>query len=314
MVRNAYPFLVACLALAGCTSFSGAPQPVISVQQARAMIDLYPPDKVVQNIEAMTVPADRTSYRNRVVASYLMATDAYYDQFRRDLAKNVKGGNIGFDLATLGLTGLASQWKNAAGELATIATVTGGTRATLNKELYFEKTLPTLLSLMESRRLTVRSEILKGLSQPESAYTIQDAFSDLWRYQSAASIDGAIQQAAAAAADEAKDAKLDYSKAVELCTVDDEIDAGRRKIIDALQAEANAAAAATDAQVARGHRQRIQLAMAAAGKPEAAVPTDVTTTDAQLDAIADYVLTICSSQGVTDFTGKVRNAGVKIDG
>ncbi len=88
-------------------------------------------------------PDERTIERNRVVASYLMAADAKYDQFRGDLSRNVKGGNVAFDLATLGLTGLAlAPGRRLREDLAAGATVIGGARASLNRELYFEKTLP----------------------------------------------------------------------------------------------------------------------------------------------------------------------------
>ena len=207
MARHLCAFLAPALFLSACTSFSGAPDPVISTVQAQKMIAGYSPEAVILALASLTSDAERTTYRNRVVASYLMASDAKYEQFRRDISKNVKGGNVAFDLATLGMTGLASQWAKAADELAAGATALAGGRATVNRELYFEKTLPTLMSLMESRRLTVRSDILKGLSQPESIYTMQDAFSDLWRYQSSATIDGAIQRAAAAAAERGRAAR-----------------------------------------------------------------------------------------------------------
>jgi hypothetical protein len=302
----------ALLLVTGCTSFSGVPQPVITVAQADRMIGLYPPDSVISQIATYETDGERTTYRNRVVSAYLMAADAKYDQFRGDLSRNVKGGNVAFDLATLGLTGVASRWTSMAKDLAAGATIAGGARASLSRELYFEKTLPTLLSLMDSRRLTVRSDILKGLSEPESIYTMQDAFSDIWRYQSAASIDGAIQQAAAAAAEEAKAAKLDYSKAVALCEVSDEVGKGRKDIMRVVEKEARAAAAATDPAKIKEHRTVVQKVAIAAGVANAADAANVEATNAHLRAISDYLLTICSAETLAAFQSAAKQAGAKL--
>jgi len=312
MVRLAYALFPASLLLAGCTSFSGAPDPVITVAQADRMVALYPPDAVIAQLATYETDDERTTFRNRVVSAYLMASDAKYGQFRRDISKNVKGGNIAFDLATLGLTGLASRWTSAAKDLAASATVLGGARASLNRELYFERTLPTLLSLMDSSRLTVRSDILKGLSEPESLYTMQDAFSDLWRYQSAASIDGAIQQAAAAAAEEAKQAKLDYSKAVALCEVSDELGKGRKDIMRAVEKEARAAATEPDAAKAAEHRAVVQKVAVATGMADAEVAANEQATNSQLRAISDYLLTVCSPETLATFRSAVTQAGAQL--
>jgi hypothetical protein len=289
----------AALLLPGCTSFSGTPAPVITVAQAQALVADKLPDRVIANMATMS-PDQRTIERNRVVASYLMAADAKYDQFRGDLAGNVKGGNVAFDVLTLGLTGLASRWTSAAKDLAAGATVVGGTRASLNRELYFEQTLPTLLSLMDSSRLAVRANILKGLAQPETAYTIEDAFSDIWRYQAAASIDGAIQQAAAGAAQKANETQRDYSKAVDYCSLPDSI-ANERLVL--MRSVEHSATGPDGAKV-------VQQAAHVAGLADAPLATSEEQIGKQLDDIANYALTLCSAEQVATFKTKLTEAGV----
>lgn len=300
------------LLLSGCTTFSGSPEPVITVAQAQAMIHNLEPDSVLLAMAQLPTEGERNSYRNRVVATYLMAADARYDQFRRDISKNAKGGNVAFDLATLGLTGLAATWKNAATSLATGANVVAGARASLNRELYFEKTLPALLSLMDSSRLTVRADILKGLSEPENVYSMEEAFGDIWRYQSAASIDGAIQQAAAAAAEEADEAKIDYSKAVQLCRVSNDIGATRRSIMFALEGLKKGANDPTNAQAAIDNRTKIRDVAKEAGVADAQIATDAQTTQTQVSAIASYLRSLCTEQNVAAFRDKVTAKGVTI--
>jgi hypothetical protein len=312
MRRHLLAPLVPALLLSACTSFSGAPAPVITTAQAQTLVSGNLPNEVITRMAPMT-PDQRTIERNRVVASYLMAADAKYDQFRRDISQNMKGGNVAFDLATLGLTGLASQWKRAADELAAGATVIAGGRASLNRELYFEKTLPTLLSLMDSSRLIVRSDILKGLAQPETVYTIQDAYSDIWRYQAAASIDGAIQQAAAAASDKAKEAEIDYARAVTYCTVPQAVATERQAIMWGLEDIATQAEAAPPEE-AQAARKKIQQASVAAGVQGAQLATDVVAINAQLDSISDYLLGLCDAGQLAAFKTRLANAGVSFGG
>jgi len=303
MIWRYLPATASALLLAACTSFRGVPEPVVTTAQAQLLIQDKLPDAVVRNMKDMS-PDERTVERNRVVSSYLMAADAKYDQFRGDISQNVKGSNIAFDLATLGLTGLASRIKDSAQSLSAAATVVGGARASLNHELYFERTLPTLLSLMDSSRLAVRAEILKGLAKPETQYTIEDAFSDIWRYQAAASIDGAIQQAAAAAAQKADAAAIDYSKAVDYCSVPEAVADQRILIMRSIEA----AASGTDGP------KLLQAAAQAAGMADAPLATNADQSGEQLDKIGDYVLALCSADQVANFRQRLTQAGVSIGG
>jgi hypothetical protein len=297
--------------LSACASFSGAPDPVITVADAQSAITGNKPGEVIQRMKDMTAD-QRTLERNRIVASYLLAADAKYGQFRRRLSWDVKGGNVLFDVATLGLTGLASSWKSAADDLAAAATVVGGTRASLNRELYFEKTLPTLLSLMDSSRLAVRADILKGLAQPETAYTIQDAFSDLWLYEEAATIDGAIQQAAAAAARKADEVAIDYSKAVKFCTVSDAVANERLMAMTALEDLVDESKHAP-AELAE-NRKILQQAAIAAGVSNAPLAANDADTSTQLDQISDYLLSLCNAEPVAAFKAKLTEKGVTFSG
>lgn len=310
MLRYFLPVIASALVLSGCTSFRGAPEPVITVAQAQSLTQGNLPGEVIGRMSTMT-PDQRTVERNRVVASYLMAADAKYDQFRGDLSQNVKGGNLAFDLATLGLTGLASRIKDSAQSLASAATVVGGARASLNHELYFEKTLPTLLSLMDSSRLAVRADILKGLARPETEYPIEVAFSDIWRYQAAASIDGAIQQAAAAAEQKAQKAEYDYSKAVKLCRVPQDVGGARHSIMVALDSVKKGASSA-NADTAAANRAKLRDVAVAAEVADAQLATDGASAQAQASQIAGYLRGLCSAEDVAAFKAKVQQAGVTV--
>tara|TARA_R110001606_G_scaffold74168_1_gene171742 strand:+ start:1129 stop:2103 length:975 start_codon:yes stop_codon:yes gene_type:complete len=283
------------LLTSGCSSFDGMPEPVItSTVAVDTATKNYMYDSVIAKMGSME-EGPRTVYRNRAVSAYLMAMDARYFDFRRGLARNIKGGNLGLDLALLGLTGSAAIWDKAASELAAVATAVAGGKASLNRELYFEKTLPALIALMEAERLTVRADILRGLTRTESDYTIEEAFSDLTRYQSAASLDGAIQRASEVAASEGAKAKYDYSKAIELCAVSTEVAVARRELL----IELNAGRATPEG------RKSYAQAAAAAGMVEARPTEDETEAFLQSQKIGDFMRNICTMDGLDKYENAI---------
>jgi hypothetical protein len=297
--------------LSACASFSGAPEPVISVAQANAMIAGDLPDAVIQRM-ATKSPDERTIERNRVLKAYVTAADARYFEFRKNLSWDVKATNVGLDIAILALTGTASVWGGAAKALSAGATGLGGTRATLAKELYFDKTLPALISMMNSSRLEVMTDITRGLQKPETEYTIEEGFSDITRYQEAGSIDTAIQQVAAAAAAQQAAAQLDYSKAERLCTVPAAVAQDRRVIMYGLEDLVDPTKR-TPEQLITG-RKLVQQAAIAGGISNAALTTDEKGTTDQLALISDYLLSLCAAGPVATFKQTLEAKGVTFNG
>lgn len=207
-----------CLALGGCASFDGIQEPVIASDVAvRTALGEYGLAKSLAAIADKADDQKKRSYRNQVISIWMLAIDTRYDAFRRDLSRGRKGSNVGLDFVTLGLTSAGAIWDGAASELSALATGVGGARASLDRELYFEKTLPVLISYMDAERLRLRGAIMEGMSQPIGDYSLEQGFADLWRYQSAGSLDRAIGKAAEGAAAQIEEAEYDYSEAIGLC-------------------------------------------------------------------------------------------------
>ena len=313
MIRN---YIATCVlvSLSACASFDGRPAPVLAVKQADTMIASYRPDEAIQklgNIPATDV-AGRNTYRNRVVAAYLAAIDAHYAQFLRDLSQSGKGMHVGFDALLLGLTGAGAIFDKAASDLAAGATAVGGLRSSFDRELFADKALPILISLMDSRRLAVRADILRGLSKPEGIYTLEEAFSDLMRYEAAGTIDGALSDAAADAGERARETQYDFSKAKDLCVVDAATDTKRRDLMVALeQFERDAESAAGAAAVVQ-KRQSIQKAAQALGIDAPVAPVDKAAAFALLASIRDQIEAQCSSAGIDALRAKITAAGVTL--
>ncbi len=300
------------MALAGCAAVDGMPSPVMTVQQTDAMVAQYRPDDAIRqmgNIDPTDI-GGRNTFRNRVIGAYLFAIDARYFEFQRGLSRTGKVSHLGFDALTLALTGAGSIFDNAASELAAVATATGGARASFDRELFADKTLPILVSLMDSRRLRVRAEIVRGMSEPEGGYTLEEAFSDLMRYEAAGTIDGALADAAEAAGENAKAAKYDFTKAKDLCVVDATTNAKADALMRELeQLEKDAQA---DSSVAVAKRKSIQDAATALGIAAPTPPTDPTTALNMLALVRDELELQCSSNAVDAFRAKLKSAGVPL--
>src|SRR5687767_9826212 len=103
MKRVLLSLLPAAIPLAGCASFSGMPDPVLDVNAAVNTARLYDIDTALKAYHLLG-DVQRREYRNRVIAIHLAAGDMRYAEFRADLSRQVKGANLGLDMAVLGLT------------------------------------------------------------------------------------------------------------------------------------------------------------------------------------------------------------------
>lgn len=296
--------LLGCTALAGCASFDGMQEPVIKSDAAvKTIAETYPLATALTDMAAMEGQAEnrQRAYRNRVLSAWLMAIDMRYDAFRRDLSRGKKGTNVGLDLLTLGLTGTASVWSSAATELSAAATGVGGARASVDRELYFDKTLPVLISYMDAERLRLRGRIMEGMKAKVGDYSLEQGFSDLWLYQSAGSLDRAIGKAAEGAADEREEAEYDYSQAIEVCWPESaerlRQDKLYARLVKGLDGDTEVP---SDAILARYNR-----AAALVGKAE--VATDATDEEKQQQGYhaADYLRTLCTKAELDEFEATV---------
>lgn len=150
-----------------------------------------------------------------MIGAYLAAADLRFMTFRQDLSRQTKGTNVGFDLAILALTGTASlTGKVVANGLSAGAAGLTGSRAAIAKELWFDKTLPALLTAMEAKRTTVRTTIMTRMREPAESYSLAEAMNDVMAYQAAASLDAAIETVTTAASEKATDADALYQAQV----------------------------------------------------------------------------------------------------
>jgi hypothetical protein len=206
------------LATGACASFDAMPRPIFDVQTAVGIPPDYQMAAALERMDRTDNPVAKKELRNRTIALYLAAADARYREFRVGLSRNVKGANLGLGLSVLALTGAGSIAKGAANELSAAASGASGAQATMNKELYFEKTLPAIVSAMETNRLRQRANIMRRLRDDDVIqYPLEQAFADIGDYQLATNLDNAIQQITTAAGQREAVAVQEYENATDSC-------------------------------------------------------------------------------------------------
>ena len=124
----------------------------------------------------------------------MRACDIEFADFERRLYGDGNVVGLGGDLVGLVLTGLIATTGNAATKSALGAASAGviGASAAINKDLYYQKTIPALLAQMEADRLKALAPITTGLKLSDADYPLMQAYIDLDAYKSAGSIPAAI--------------------------------------------------------------------------------------------------------------------------
>jgi hypothetical protein len=181
--------------LSACASIQGYPVDPENTDATLKNLTPYFDGTEEKKYYALGTNADaKTQKRNEIVSARMRAYDIEFSNFVRQLNGFSNSVSIGTDLIGLALGGLTATVGGAATKAALGAASVGvlGTNTAINKDLYFQKTLPALITQMEANRAKQQLKLLKGLTQPDSKYSLLAAYGDLGAYQDAGSIPNAI--------------------------------------------------------------------------------------------------------------------------
>ena len=188
--------------MGACSSFDGRPSPVLRMAPKIDLIEAnYLPATVVSTYNGFAGSPQEVSrkreYRDQVLFAYLDAANARYENYLIALSKQSKGGNVILDIVTLGLTGgVTVAGQKTAQALGAGATFLSGSQGKINERLFYEQTLPALISMMETERAQVRTDIYAKLAKDAKSstitYGITEVMNDVSRYESAASLERAV--------------------------------------------------------------------------------------------------------------------------
>lgn len=191
------PYLgVACLvALSGCSSIAGGPEPVITANEE---VSTLKPLFDSTNVSAYFYQRDqkeRRVLRDQIISARLYAADVRFSEYTQSLTQELRSGAFGADLTSILLSGIAS--VSDPGQktkiMAGLDTALKGGRQAFTKEILIDRTLPILITQMRSDRKVIATEIWNNLNKfDDRAYPLPLALSHLNEYYHAGTVVGAL--------------------------------------------------------------------------------------------------------------------------
>lgn len=197
------------------------------IEKIEAFRTLTTRQEILDYYNTQVTTGDRREFRNRVIDHYMGEIDRHYEHYSQRLFSEGIELALGFDAAIIGLSSAAALFEDSADDLATVIAGFAGLQSSIDKNLYFDRTLPALIVTMDAQRTKVETEILQRKAMDVADYSLEAAIRDVRRYQQAGTLMRAVNQVTETAgankdeADRAYEAQLGYS-----CNVDDE------KVID----------------------------------------------------------------------------------
>lgn len=268
--------LAASVSLGACATMRGAPrnaledpQTTLTVKQGGVEKKLFKREEIIQHY--IVHETDKKAFRNRVIDHYMGEIDRNYEFYSQRLFNEGIQAALGFDTAIIGLSSTAALFENAANDLATVISAFAGTQGAINKNLYFERTLPALIATMDASRATVEAELVTRKDASDEDYSLEAAIRDLRRYQQAGTLMRAVTKVTERASDEKavaeEDARVAYEKQLGFtCTPDDAVLANTPAVIVYWQ-DLQDKLGSADANVQAGAERDLRYLNAALGLP-----------------------------------------------
>ncbi|MDP1899966.1 MAG: hypothetical protein Q8K96_05885 [Rubrivivax sp.] len=193
--------LVLLLALAGtaCSTLRGTPERYQSTESVVASIDLTADD-----VAALAV-ADNQTERNRLQNKALAVIDLRFHDFVRALAADRADGSATVAGTTLGAStaGAFVDSVKAKTNYALFAAGVVGAFGIVDKNYFYEKTVPALVAGMRAARAKVLLRMRQGQIEALANYNGVAALQDLEDYYTAGTVLAAIAEVTARAEDDA---------------------------------------------------------------------------------------------------------------
>jgi hypothetical protein len=195
-IASALTALIASATLSGCASVEGFardPESPATIAAAReSFFGLRADDPYYAAPDA----EERKRIRDLLVYGKMKVIEIDFDALERTL--NGTGNRVALlgDLGVLGLNGIASVTGGAQTKAALAAASGGvvGAQGAISKDLYYQRTLPAILTQMEANRERVRAEIIASLKRSDAQYPLTAAEIDLRRLIRAGSIPASISE------------------------------------------------------------------------------------------------------------------------
>ncbi len=183
-------FAVVLITATGCSTMAGYPdQSGDPKADLRTLQSYWGPETLAKYA---TTPS--RSLRDEIVNGRLRAIDLQFGLWQRALVTDTMKLNTGGDIANLAVTTAATITSSIHAKtiLSAIATALTGAKAAVNKDVFYDKTVPVLLAQMGAMRKQALVKLRTGLSQELTEYSLNQALTDVDDYYTAGTITAAL--------------------------------------------------------------------------------------------------------------------------
>lgn len=214
--------LLLSVAATGCSTLRGTPTRYQATDEIVQKIDLK-----AEEMAQLAVTEDAAE-RNRLQNKAMAVIDQRFHAFVRDLAADRADSSAVVAGTTLGAStaGAFVDGVKAKTNYALFAASVVGAFGIVDKNYFYEKTVPALVAAMRASRAKVQLGIKRAQSDTVEQYSGAEALQDVERYYAAGTLLAAISDVTARAETEANDAQADVRE-LKVAT-DAEIDRSKR--------------------------------------------------------------------------------------
>jgi hypothetical protein len=195
--------------VAGCASSGGFPDNPVDIEFERADLAVYFQPLAVKGYLEAKNEEERKRIRNEIIFGRVAAYDVEFAIFQQKIVRERSGFDTAADVTGAGLTAagtiLTSGSAKTAAGAATLAVTS--VKGSVDKNIFWEKSLVALLAQMDANRATVLADIEAGTRLSTTDYPLTRGFVDLAAYREAGSLPGAIAGIARGAGEEKANAK-----------------------------------------------------------------------------------------------------------
>lgn len=206
--------------LLGLTIFSGCAVVMRGGPDRVAPIDGQAAELLAKYSKPGAIPIDESGItekdRNQILEDLMRLVDANYFKFETELSQGRAIFDTTTDLAILGL-GAAGSLVTHSGTQAILSAISGGiggSRTSINKNIFHEKSTQALIAKMQASRKTIEELIRKGMTLSLMEYSLSRGINNIEAYYNAGTIIGAIENITADAGAEKAKADVEVKKLI----------------------------------------------------------------------------------------------------
>lgn len=209
--------LLALVTLAACAAVTGYPGQPDSLPTTVTSLDQTTLKALVAEYNNPGTSADRRmAIRNQIIYSDISQIDQNFNDFKVSINRQQNLLSIGTDFVSLTLAGLGATIGDAGTKAALAAASAGviGAKASIDKDVLYQKTVTALVTEMEAGRSFVFAKMLTSMNSDVTKYPLEAASKDLQDYYQAGTLINALEGVNESASAKATDASARVTAAL----------------------------------------------------------------------------------------------------